>query len=70
MRVWTAGQFSETFGRSFDAARDAVTFMNSDGAASNAHVQGATFLNSEIYATLDRVVRAPMRIGYIVVLGG
>ena len=44
--------------------------MNSDGTAVSAHTQGATAIGGDVYVTFDRVVNGPVRVGYLVALGG
>lgn len=69
-RIWTSDQFRAEFGRPLDVSRDAVAFMNSDGEAVSAHTQGATAIGGDVYVTFDRAVNGPVRVGYIVALGG
>lgn len=68
VRVWTSSQFSSAFGRSFDPTRDSVAFMNGDGGASPAHLEGATYDGGGVYAVFDRTVNTMVRVNYVVVL--
>ncbi len=70
-RLWTQAEFAAAFGRAFDPARDFVGFMNADGAASGAHIQGPTYLSGELWMVQDITVGGPTatRVNYLVALG-
>lgn len=70
VKVWSKDDFSKKFGRAFNAATDVVVFMNGDGHANDAHVDGSTFNDNSVYAVLNKKasVAASIRLNYIIAL--
>lgn len=70
--VWSGDAFASEFGRRFSPETDSVVFMNGDGKANDRHVDGSTFLNGDIFATLSSRASVPSRIrlNYILALHG
>lgn len=69
--LFSAAEFEETFGRTYNNSKDFVGVMNGDGASSNCHVDGAQwFSGTGVYATFDRTLSSAwVRVTYVVVLG-
>lgn len=70
--VWSRNYFANKFGKNFNSSDgDVVVFMNGDGIANSAHVDGSTYVGGDIYAVLDRSssANANLRVNYIVALG-
>lgn len=65
-RVWTMDQFAEKYG-AYAVGRTFVAFMNGDGNANGAHVDGCTVMSDGIYAVFDRVTSNAIRINCLVV---
>lgn len=69
--LFSAAEFEETFGRTYNNSKDFVGVMNGDGASSNCHVDGAQWSSGTgVYATFDRTLSSAwVRVTYVVVLG-
>lgn len=73
--VWTSGEFSDQFGRTFNSAwGDMVCFMNGDANAYGAHIEGCNYHpgDRKLYAVFREGPGQDMniRINYLVVLTG
>ena len=70
--VWTGSEFKSAFGKTFKNATDSVFFMNADGRANSVHVTGSTYINGDVYATLNRsqASNASTRLNYILAMHG
>lgn len=65
-RIWTMDQFAERYG-AYAVGRTFVAFMNGDGEANGAHVDGCTVMSDGIYAVFDRVTSNAIRVNALVV---
>lgn len=67
--VLTNEEIEEMCGRRFaSASGDFAAVMNGDGAASPVHIDGCTYLNDSLYATMNAASSANMRVNWIIVL--
>lgn len=41
-----------------------ISYVNGDGGATEAHFEGATFLNNKFYVVFDRIVSTQIRVNY------
>lgn len=69
LRIISAADMADTFGRAFDASKDVCMAMNADGNANDAHVTGFTWIDGDgMYAVFDRTVSKDIRVNWMLFL--
>ena len=67
--MWTLSEFNSEYGIGYSTGRTIIIANNGDGDANYAHIDGVTYVASSttIYAMLDGVNNAPIRINYAII---
>ena len=67
--VFSAEDFSDTFGREFNNLTDFFSVMNADESSSQVHVEGSSWSpEAGMYAVFDRAATGNIRINYFAIL--
>ena len=67
--MFSAEDFSDTFGRAFNNLTDFFSVMNADESSSQVHVEGSSWSpEAGMYAVFDRAATGNIRINYVALL--
>lgn len=64
--LFTVSQLQQTFDTTVGADHMCAMVTNGDGGATEAHIEGSTFVNGELRAVLDRSISGQVRINYLI----